>query len=211
MKISFINGSPKNRNSVSGSLLKALENVILESDIAMNFDISNFKISSSNFDLSQYDAISQSDILVFAFPLYIDSVPSHVVKWLSLFENFFSNKKIKVFAIINCGFYEGSQSKNAISIMKNWTNKANLIWGQGMGVGAGPMFFFEKMIKSNGKDIIDGLKRLHAVIFTKGSSEDDIYTIPNVPRFVYKLSSENAWRQAIRKNGGNPKDLSKKL
>ncbi|MDR3258425.1 MAG: NAD(P)H-dependent oxidoreductase [Fusobacteriaceae bacterium] len=211
MKISLINGSPKNRGSVSGTLLKTLENILLKTDIDKKIDISNFKISNSNIDRSQYDTISDSEILIFAFPLYIDSVPSHMIKWLSLFEDSFSSNDIRIFTIINCGFYEGFQSKNAISIMKNWTDKANLKWGQGLGVGGGPTFFFEKTIEQNiGKNLYNGLKILSTNILT-GNDGENIYTTPNIPRFVYMLTSHHLWRRAIRTFGGKPKDLSKKL
>lgn len=44
-----------------------------------------------------------------------------------------------VYAVVNCGFYEGQQARVALEMMENWCVKAGCQWGQGIGVGAGPM------------------------------------------------------------------------
>lgn len=75
---------------------------------------------------------------MFAFPLYVDGVPSQLLSCLRQIEKVgVPNKNTMVFGIANCGFYEGKQNEIAIEILRNWCNKLKLQWGMGMGIGVG--------------------------------------------------------------------------
>ena len=39
--------------------------------------------------------------------------------------------------MVNCGFYEGIQAELALKVLENWSAKAGLCWGGGIGVGGG--------------------------------------------------------------------------
>mgnify|MGYP000653504169 CR=1 FL=1 len=64
----------------------------------------------------QLQEAADSDVLIFAFPLYVDGIPSHMVSALLDLETVIRKKKKKrtVYAILNCGFYEGCQ--NAVAL-----------------------------------------------------------------------------------------------
>ena len=66
----------------------------------------------------------------------------HIFKIFRSFRNIFKsneNHTIRVYAISNCGFYEGEQNKTALKIIENWCHKCDLIFAQGLGIGAGPV------------------------------------------------------------------------
>ena len=64
----------------------------------------------------------------------------HTSELHQLEEYLVTNKKeITVYAVVNCGFYEGRQNSLAIAMMENWCHRAGLRWGQGLGIGAGGM------------------------------------------------------------------------
>jgi multimeric flavodoxin WrbA len=54
--------------------------------------------------------LPKTDALVFAMPVYVDAVPSHVLELLQFIEAFARENSLgfKVHAICNCGFYEGA-------------------------------------------------------------------------------------------------------
>ena len=93
--------------------------------------------------------ILQSDLLILASPLYVDSLPSFVIKTFEIIhqqakkEKF--GKEIKFLAIINSGFPESSQSQIALDICRHFTQKTGMFWLGGLALGSG-MFL-------GGKDI----------------------------------------------------------
>ena len=135
MKIMMIDGSPKVSKSNSEYFLNIL------SDFIESKDIVKYKLSKKVDYEDIIKEINTIDTLVFAFPLYVDSLPSHVLEFLIMLEeNFKDNLKgVNVYVIANCGFYEGKQNKIALNIMKCWCKKMNIKWAQGIGIGAGEM------------------------------------------------------------------------
>lgn len=136
MLIGLINGSPKIKNSNSEYLLNELKKLILDENKIIEFD------AKKAISTQDYDQILNCDALVFAFPIYVDGIPSHLLNTLVELEEYSKLKNTSntmVYTIANCGFYEGAQNSIAIDMMKNWCKKSNLIWGQGIGTGAGEM------------------------------------------------------------------------
>lgn len=207
MKISLINGSPKVKYSSSECVLQALKSLLPKEHEVMEY---HFRMSNlSEFNLEQ---IRESDILVFAFPLYVDGIPSHLINCLYQIERFFKTKplrEITVYAIVNCGFYEGKQNVIALEMIKNWCEKTKLNWGQGIGIGGGgmlPMLAGLPDGKGPKKNLSKALKTI-ANSIAIGVTEDDIFISPNFPRFAYKLAAEMGWRKQIKENGLRGKDL----
>ena len=207
MKIALINGSPKAKNSASEYVLKSIKSLLpVEYEIVEN----HCRVSKlSNPDLEQ---IAECDVLVFAFPLYVDGLPSHLINCLYQMETFFKTKptrKMTVYALVNCGFYEGHQNIIALEIMKNWCEKAKLNWGQGIGIGGGGMLpMLEGAPDGQGpkKNFSKALNTIASNISTD-TAADNIFISPNFPRFAYKLGAEIGWRQQIKRNGLKRKDL----
>lgn len=111
MKITLINGSPKRRDSASGVILSQLKGY-MKNDASL----CELHFFTPHPQPEQLQAAADSDVLIFAFPLYVDGIPSHMVSALLDLETVIREKKKKrtVYAILNCGFYEGCQ--NAVAI-----------------------------------------------------------------------------------------------
>jgi multimeric flavodoxin WrbA len=207
MKIALINGSPKAKNSVSECILQSLKSLLPVEYEIIEYSFRTPKISDA--DLVQ---ISESNVLVFAFPLYVDGIPSQLLNCLHQMETYFSTKptkKINVYSLVNSGFYEGHQNALALEMMKNWCDKAGLEWGQGLGIGGGGMFSAMAGVPEGQgpkKNLSKALKNIADSIST-GITAEDIFISPNLPRFVYKLGAEIGWRQQGKANGLKPKDL----
>lgn len=208
MKIAFINGSPKIKDSASGCILQELK-AFLDQDSNI---ISEYCFRKPQLSTKEMEKLTEYNALVFAFPLYVDGIPSHLLNCLIQLEMIFANMKEKdviVYSLVNCGFHEGHQNKLAIEMMENWCAKSGLKWGQGIGIGAGGMLPSLKSVAiGHGpkKNLEKALKQLANNIL-KGASEESIFITANFPRVLYKLVVEMGWRQSIKANGLKRKDL----
>lgn len=210
MKITLINGSPKTKNSASGILLnelKSLRNGDYISEYGFHTPILPSEMNTEEF--------AQQDAAIFAFPQYVDAIPSHFLSCLCQLENYFKvhSSNLTIYAIVNCGFFEGNQNRHALEIMKNWCLRSGLRWGQGIGIGGGGMLSGLQNVpagKGPRKNFSATINRLSEHI-TVGTSTEDIYVSPNIPRIAYKIGAEMNWRQQIKANGLSEKDLFCKL
>ena len=79
--------------------------------------------------------------VVFGLPLYVDSVPSHVLRFLQEMEAFCRENglKLRVYCVANNGFIEGKQNEPLMQVFENFCVRAGLVWGGGVGIGGGVM------------------------------------------------------------------------
>lgn len=208
MRIAFINGSPKRRNSASQVLLDDLKVCV-----STKHEIVNIKLHTSVVSDETLEQLNSMDALVFAFPLYVDGVPAHLLSCLIQIEKSnIKNKNIQIYGIVNCGFYEGKQADQAMRVLKNWCAKAGFVWGTGVGVGGGGSLAMMAGLKfgTGPKAPIDKTLGVLAEKMVTKQSCEDLYTSVGFPRFLYILAAHSGWRQMIKANGGKKKDLGKR-
>ncbi len=207
MRIALINGSPKANSSSSSMLLADLKGYLGEHAEAVNLGFHSAAISEKAIE-----ELSGADAWVFAYPLYVDGIPGHLLSCLiQLEEACLPNRQIHIYGIVNCGFYEGIQTKSALQLLRNWSDKAGLIWSGGVGVGGGGgLAMMPKTESGHGpKAPIDkALADLSDLILEKKVQENNYVSIA-FPRFLYKMGAQIGWRQMIKVNGGKSKDLGK--
>ena len=207
MKIALINGSPKVKDSASEFILRALKPLLPD-----EHETTGYHLKSSVVNDHDLERMAECNALVFAFPLYVDGIPSHLVSCLYQMETFLSKQstnKIAVYALVNSGFYEGRQNAIALELLKNWCEKAKLHWGQGIGIGGGGMLpLLSGVPDGQGpkRNLSEALKAIASCILT-GATADNLYISPNFPRFAFKIAAEIGWRQQGKANGLTRKDL----
>lgn len=210
MKIAIINGSPKVKDSNTQYLLGEIKNIIEN-----NNEVLEFNIKKNSLSQDQLENIYTCDVLIFGFPLYVDSIPSHMLSCLSDIEDYFKPKRLKdfkVYTIVNCGFYEGNQNQLAIEIMKNWCQKARLDWGQGIGCGGGEMIRSIKSVPlGHGpkKDLGKAINTLCKNIL-EGDSGESIFVSPNFPKILFRICANTFWKVRAKENGIKKRDIIKK-
>lgn len=202
MKICIINGSPKASKSTSELLIEYLMPFIKGNEVV------TYNVFKTDFSQIQ---LQGSEVLIFVFSLYIDSINSHLLRFLiELEKRGFENKNINVYYIINNGFYEGWQNRVAADIMKNWCKAAGLTYGQTLGIGAGEMLPFLKDIPLGhgpNKNIGIALQKLSCNILSLNKG-NDLFISPNWPRFLWKIqASLSVWYPRAKKNGLKRKNL----
>jgi hypothetical protein len=206
MRIAMINASPKVKNSSSGLILGELKGLLA------NHAVIEYGLHAVELPVCPGpDELAKQDVLVFAFPLYVDGIPSHFLRYLVSLENFFKESDFHpvVYAIVNCGFYEGVQNRHALEMMKCWCVKSHLRWGRGVGIGGGGMMLgLTSVPPGNGpKKNSSGALRELAKSIEGLESGENLFTSPNFPRIIYKIMAEIGWRYQIKANGLKRRDL----
>ena len=207
MKISIINGSPKAIKSNSEILGNYLLSLLKENEIKKYYSI-YFRLNDEN-----KNEIYNSDVLIFLFPLHVDGIPSNLLKLLVKFEEEkIIKSETKIYCIVNNGFYESKQNRLAILQMKNWCEKVNARWGQGIGVGAGELLpHLKKYPLGQGplKNLGKVLDKFSANIITL-KSDEDIYINPNWLKSLYFFQATISWILKGRKNNLRVRELFRK-
>lgn len=208
MKLIFINGSPKAKDSASECMLGDLKAYLKHAENQI-FDL---HIQKPQLEEAELKLAASCDGMVFAFPLYVDGIPSHLLECLTQLEHYFKEHNYPekaVYAIVNCGFYEGEQNELALDVMENWSQKARCIWGQGIGVGAGGMTIALKKVKPGKgpkKAVGQAMKQMASHIENREAAPNLFVTF-RFPRWLYKRMAEMGWKQAVKDNGLKKEDL----
>lgn len=224
MKIALINGSPKVKDSASKTLLEELH-----AHLSPKAECIELEFHTATLSPDEQMLLLQADAWIFAFPLYVDGIPAHLLSCLVGLEQFLATKgkqntigndqnvtksrqnTIRVYGIANCGFYEGIQAEYALEILQNWSRRAGLTWGGGIGVGGGGGL--SQMPKTAGHGpwapIIRTFTALSETILQAGTTDNQYISVA-FPRFLYKIAAQSGWRQSIRRNGGKARDLGNK-
>jgi len=209
MNIGLINGSPKAKGNSSSEVLLDDLNSLFQIDIT----VQKFHFNKPMITDQVIENLRHCQAWVFAFPLYVDGIPSHLLSCLKQLEQAdFKGKDIRVYVIINCGFHEARQNRHAMAMMEIWCEKTGLKWGMGIGLGGGGSLTQMRNVplgKGPKTALGKSLAVLSEAILNK-EKKDAHYISINLPRFVYKFSADIGWNKLIKANGGKVKDLKRR-
>ncbi len=207
MKIGLINGSPKAIGSTSEVLLDELKGLIPD-----DHDLVSVGMHHAMLNASQLEDIASCDVLVFAIPMYMGGIPSHMLHCLMQLEKVLvaSSHPITVYAIVNNGHYEGIQNETTIAMIKNWTSRAHLKWGQGIGIGTGLMIALAKDVPM-GHGTKKNLAHPYSTFVNNlldRQSGDNLYVNPTYPRFALLQGANHDWTKQGKAHGLRKRDLT---
>lgn len=152
--------------------------------------------------------------LILCVPLYVDGLPSQVIRLMELLEAYKGEPK-KVYVLANMGLYESSQLVNLFSAVKQWCGKCGFEYCGGLGISAGELLgtLMEVVPFRMGatKKAAKGMDRLSEAI-NRGQVTEDIYAEPHgFPRSLYIWIANTNWNRTARQNGISPEDLYRRL
>ncbi len=134
MKTVFINASPKKRFCASAYFV-----------FLQRLFVPGHKVTMKLRTPADHDPILEelrdAQNVVFSLPLYVDGIPSHVLRFLEKMESFCKENglHLRVCCIANNGFIEGKQNEPLMQHFENFCARTGLDWGGGVGVGGGVM------------------------------------------------------------------------
>ena len=140
-KTLLINCSPKKKLSVSGFIMRCAGLMIRGGK-----EYLCLRVPGDREKVLQ--ALKTAGKAVFAVPLYVDGVPSHVLSFLKEAEAFCRENglRLKVYVIANNGFIEGRQNEPLMQVMENFCARSGLEWCGGVGIGGGVMLNVERIM-----------------------------------------------------------------
>ncbi|MGL4760620.1 MAG: hypothetical protein ACRCWG_04100 [Sarcina sp.] len=138
-KILMLNLSPKGKSATSLLMLGHIKERFNKRKDANDLEISikSLREFSSN-KKKLLNLIYEADDVVFATPLYVDTLPAYVIEFLDyLADNFKTAKNINLYGVVNCGFIEAYYNIPGLNIFENFANEVGFTWRFGLGLGAG--------------------------------------------------------------------------
>jgi hypothetical protein len=144
---------------------------------------------------------AEADLLIFAFPLYVDHLPGPVVATILALEEhrrMNSAKAQKLLCIVNCGFPESYQNDPAVAIMENFARSNGYTWLGGLALGMGGMVSGQPLPKLGGRvrNVVKALDMAAADIIAGNTlSKETIATMrkKTIPRWLYMLMANVGW------------------
>ncbi len=202
-------GSPRTKKSTSASLGGYLfEQLNMRGIETQTIQIHTSLYSQERMN-TMYEAINNADLVVLAFPLYVDSLPAPVIAALekiAVHRNGHASS-IRFAAIANCGFPEADHNNTALTICSEFARQNGLTWMGGLALGAG-----EGLVHGIPLNEMDGraipLKQaldVSAEALASGQpmpqSARDLFAKPVIPNWMYTFMSGFGWRGQAKQYG----------
>ena len=157
-------------------------------------------------------AVNNSDIIILAFPLYIDTLPAPVIKTMELIlehrKSGYVSKKSRLVAIVNSGLPEPNHSHIALANCKIFCTEVGIEWAGGLAIGGGEAIAGRPLgeVKGMARKVIKALD-LTAETLVKGEPVPEealeLTSKPIVPKWLYLFAGTRGWKSKAKKNGAS--------
>lgn len=201
-------GSPKVNGGTSRIIADHLASRLRELNVEVELKHVHQAIDAGKED-ELFEAIDRSESVVLLFPLYVDSLPSGVVRFFELFLERRGEKggKAKPFyAIVNSGSPESIQGTVALEICVLFARDTGFVWNGGGAVGGGSILEGRTLEESGSrsKNLRGGLALLAVSMSLGGGLSKqarDLIGRPLLPKFLYVYYGNRMWRRTANTNG----------
>jgi multimeric flavodoxin WrbA len=134
-------GSPRGDRSVS----KALGDRLLRGLAAKGAEVDSHSLHAAHGSSAKTEAwlaaADKADLLIFAFPLYVDQLPAPVILALDRLAERRRvpgvKARVRLAALVQFGFLETHQNRPALEIMKTFAKAEGLDWAGDLAMGMG--------------------------------------------------------------------------
>ena len=202
-------GSPRTRKSTSNSLGAYLYEQLQTRGVETQTIQIYTSLNSQERMKTLLDSIDRADLVVLAFPLYVDALPAPVTDAL---ERIAAHRRdnpspARFAAISNCGFPEASHNAPALAICAEFARQSGLTWMGGLALGAGQGIVHGAPLNElDGRAIpIKKSLELAAEALSNGQpipqSARDLLATPIIPHWMYTLMGKYGWRQRAKGYG----------
>jgi hypothetical protein len=156
------------------------------------------------------DALDRAKTLIVASPLYVDCLPSPVIRMMEILLEHRKEAKTleekRVAAIVNCGFPEARHNDTALAICRCFTRKTGMIWSGGLALGGG------EALSGRGLTEVGGMARnvIRSLDLTAEALDQDkpipreavsLMAKPLVPSRIYTFMGAHSWRRQAKEHG----------
>lgn len=198
----LINGSQKNKISNSKYFLDFISKKLDDYKIV---DLKN------KTDLNSIACeILNSDTVLLAFPLYVDSPTSLILELLDyIYDNNIDISNKQIYTVINCGFREGKQNITALNIIKNFCIKTKSNYMGSILIGAGEIVGKSKY-KIICRKAINNLKKFRNKVVCKEICGDIVTTMDLLNNNMYIGLANKSWTKQGKSNNLTKSSIKQK-
>lgn len=200
----FLIGSPKKSRSTSESMADYLSETI---KAKADWHLEKIHILTAIHESPDaiVTAANQSDMIVLAFPTYVDTLPAHVISSLLILETRLDKSKARdLTVLINCGFPETFHNDNALKICRFFAEQNGLNWRGGVAVGAGGAIAGKKLPDLGGMvgNLMKNITLLaDRLVKSELFQDDGILRVQVVPTRMYNMAGNMGWKKQAQKYG----------
>ena len=204
----ILNGSMRNRDGNSARFAGVLR-TRLRGRIGASVEIIDLKDNMKDMK-ALADDLAAADKLIFCVPLYVDGLPSQVIRLMEIMESKPAGPQ-KIYVLANMGLYESSQMVNLFSAVKQWCERCGHEYCGGLGISAGELIgaLMKTMPFGWGATKKASISMtVFAEAILGGRAADDLYAEPHMfPRSRYIKIANSGWDRMAKQNGLSPEEL----
>ncbi len=209
-KVLLLVGSPRGKGSTSFSMLSYLGDKMNAQNCEIETVMIHKALRSTEGIQMCLDHIQDSDVIVLAAPLYVDSLPMPVIQMMEVIvdhrrRSTMDNRPLFV-SIVNSGFPEAAHNLIALDICRIFAKQAHFEWGGGLPFGGGQAVNGTKLDEAGGrarhvKPAIDILSK--ALAQRQATPIEAIERISKsiIPTRLYTMSGKRRWNAWAKRNG----------
>lgn len=175
-KLLIVNGSPRAPRSNSKKYIEIFLRYFKE-----DYEIYNV---TENKHSAIYDKLKDYSRILFVFPLYADSLPASLMRFMAGVDSSKILPGTVMGVIINCGFLEPEQNNAALKIMEIFVNSVGGIWGTRLAIGSG-----EAILTTPFKFLVVRKIRKFAKAFKQNKPVCSYVTMPISKKMFLKAST----------------------
>ena len=197
-------GSPRKTKSTSLSLGRYLCLKLAQQSVQVDTFHLYGKKRDAEDQMLLFTTICEANLVVLAFPLYVDTLPAPVLGFLeqlSGFKKTFKSDKLPYFiAFVNCGFPEASHNENALAICSQFAQEVGFVWGGGIALGSGNGLG-NKALQDWGKGTRNIRKALDLATTALSNGQAipklarEIAAKPKYPAFLFRFGAQFYWKK----------------
>jgi multimeric flavodoxin WrbA len=204
-------GSPRTRKSSSQSLGGYLFEQLSARNIQTETIYTHTTMRSAERTKALLEAVEAADLVLLAFPLYVDSLPAPVIEALERIAAQRAGQprptRQLFAAIANCGFPEVHHNATALAICETFACQAGFEWAGGLALGAGEGLVHGEPLNEAGGPAIPIKKSLEIAAETLAAGEHisqaaiDLLAKSFVPAWLYRAIGWYGWKQQAKRWG----------
>ena len=204
-------GSPRGSRSTSASLGNYLLERLRERDFDTRWLLAHRAVRDARSRQSLIRSVAQANLVVLAFPLYVDCLPYPMIRTLEIIAaqplkraSVKGQNKQRLVAMVSCGFPEAFHNDTALAICRQFARETGRHWAGGLALGSGGVIDGQPLaeIKRLARKVIRALDMAAEALACNRDIPPEAVALmskPLIPKRLYRLvASLKFLNQAIR-------------
>ena len=215
-KVAVLSASPKvNEKAVSEWLATRAESILADDAVeTRHINVRNSMAKKQTDEDFAY--MSEADAMLIVFPLYIFCTPGLLTRFLQDYYDFVAarpdgGKKAAVYTVVNCGFPEPDINREAVRVIKSFSEKVGAEFRFGLMIGAGGMILGTQDAPFTKKAMakVDGVFAVikDELLNGRRGAVKNLEIRIKFPRKLYFFIGDRGWVSTAKKNGLKKKDI----